>query len=73
MLNIYGFVMFGRSYKGIKGQNLKKINFLENALSIHQSMCLDVLITNIYGFNVFGLNLDEILVVKGSKNRKNQV
>jgi len=42
-------------------------------LSIHHSMHLDELITKIYRFNGFGLHLNEILGVKGSKNQKNQV
>jgi hypothetical protein len=48
------------------GKN-RKISFFGYPLSIYHSTRLDVLIKNIYGFDMFGLNLNELLGVKVSK------
>ena len=46
----------------------KNFFFCYYPLSIYRSTRLDVLIKNIYGFDRFGLNLNELLGVKVYKN-----
>jgi hypothetical protein len=48
----------------------RKNNLFDNTYSIHHSMRLDVLITNMYAFVKFLLNFNVLLGFKGSKNRK---
>ena len=45
----------------VKGTKIKKkIIFLDHPLSIYRLIRLCELINNIYGFDMFGLNLNEI-------------
>ena len=54
-------------YKGLKNSKVEKVSPTKNLRSIHHSMRLDVLITNMFGFDMFELNLNELLGVKVSK------
>ena len=56
------------SYQGLKGLKIEKI---KNPRSIYHLTRLSELITNIYGFDMFVLNLNELLAVKISKNFRN--
>ena len=46
----------------------RKISFSVYPLSIYHSTRLFELITNIYGFDMFGLILKQLFGIKGSKN-----
>ena len=55
-------------YKGFKGLKSKKSSPNKNPRCIYHSIGLSELITNIYVFDMFGLNLNMLLGAKVSKN-----
>jgi hypothetical protein len=48
-------------FRQVQSLKIEKKTFFDYPLSIYHSMRINELIKNIYGFDMFGLNLNELL------------